>query len=56
MARKAIPRVYAIRMTRGTKLMLKQVAKDERRTQGDLIYRLLSRHLDIKDNLPEDRR
>ena len=55
MAGKAKPRVYAVRMTRGTKLMLKMVAKDERLSQGEVIRRLLSRHLDIKDNKPENR-
>ena len=55
MARKAIKHRKTIHMTRGTALMLKQVATEERRAQGDVIQRALSLYLDLKDNKKSDR-
>ena len=55
MARKAKKRIYTVRMTRATMAALRMVSRDERRALGDVIDRAISRYLDIKDNLPEDR-
>ena len=52
MARKAIPHVTAIRLTRATKLLLREIAKNERRTQNDVIQRAL---LDYAFNQKKDK-